>query len=127
MKKIFISIGLAALMLVSGTNVYLANQTNESAQLNLLDIEYTAEGESQVIPPAVIAAGIIKTASDLATIGAFAYIVYDHFKSDLGGWLLVYSNTNIGNDGKEHGTKYYECLASGSECKVGHGSKSVTF
>jgi len=43
MKRIFLAIGMAALMLVSGTNVYLANQRTEMENnLSLEDIE--AEG-----------------------------------------------------------------------------------
>lgn len=40
MKKLFMSIGFAALMLMAGANVYLANQTNKSkTDLNLDNLE----------------------------------------------------------------------------------------
>lgn len=40
MKRLFLAIGMAALMLISGTNVYLANQRNEmESNLSLENVE----------------------------------------------------------------------------------------
>lgn len=44
MKKLFRAIGMAALMLVAGTNVYVANQTpNKESELNLGNVEALAQ------------------------------------------------------------------------------------
>lgn len=43
MKRIFLAIGMVALMLVSGTNVYMANQRNEmESNLSLENVEAEA-------------------------------------------------------------------------------------
>ncbi len=125
MKKIFISIGLAALMLVSGTNYYLANNTNSYSSLRLEDIEANADsnGEAGVPPWLGPAAQVVSIIAGGVAVGK---VIYDYCtKPDTGHWCEVYSKIEIKNN-KKTGTIWYECGGSGDVCIVG-GSRSVTF
>ena len=125
MKTKIISLALATLIIVAGTNVWVAtNNIHAKSYLTLENIEAHAEGNNEAtIPPAIIVAGVIKTVADLAIIGTFVYSIC---KTETAAWVEGSSTVYVGNDGKEHGTKNWDCLAPGKECTY-NNHKSFSF
>lgn len=117
MKKIFISIGLAALMLVSGTNYYLANNTNSYSSLRLEDIEANADsnGEAGVPPWLGPAAQVVGIVAGLVAIGK---TIYDYSHSDdvvLGDVRRYF----VKQDSKTKQKTYLiDCKGSGNQCNL---------
>jgi len=115
MKKIFLSIGLAALMLVSGTNYYIASNTSTNYSLNLDDVEANADGNSEAAVPPWLGplAQVVGIIGGLTTVG---YLIYDHYKdhssalkNDLKTQPVTRRSDNCA------GTHVY-CTGSGSVC-----------
>jgi len=128
MKRIFLSVGMAALMLVAGTNVYLANQTNSSVTLNLLDVEHTAEGESNAVPPWLAAAvPVAEVVGAVAAVVALGYVIYDHCTSSEEGHFVLVRANEWKQNGEKHGYKEYTCLPGGTGCVVGGGPYVINY